>query len=152
MWKRLSLRTRLLVLLIALVLTTIGGGLVTLWHNESMDSLLTSLIDKNVASYQAAEELETALLQQKGYLTYYFLDGSPQWLKEIQKYNQAFEAWLVKARKLAYTEPMREIISQIDAEYRQYLVDRERVINLYRRGDRQAGNMSISSISASATN
>jgi signal transduction histidine kinase len=139
MWKRLSLRTRLLVLLIALILTTIGGGLVTLWHNESMDSLLTSLIEKNVASYQAAEELETALLQQKGYLTYYFLDGNPQWLKEIQKYNRAFEEWLLKARKSAYTEPMREIISQIDAGYRKYLVDRERVINLYRQGDRQAG-------------
>ena len=41
---------RILVLLVALVLTTIGGGLVTLWHNEAMDSLLTSLIDKNVAS------------------------------------------------------------------------------------------------------
>jgi len=58
MWKRLSLRARILVLLIALVLTTIGGGVVTLWHNEAMDSLLTSLIDKNVASYHAAEELE----------------------------------------------------------------------------------------------
>jgi hypothetical protein len=69
MWKRLSLRARILVLLIALVLTTIGGGVVTLWHNEAMDSLLTSLIDKNVASYHAAEELENALLQQKGYLT-----------------------------------------------------------------------------------
>ena len=33
MWKRLSLRARILVLLIALVITTIGGGVVTLWHN-----------------------------------------------------------------------------------------------------------------------
>jgi len=139
MWKNLSLRTRILVLLVALVLTTIGGGLVTLWHNESMDSLLTSLIDKNVASYQAAEELETALLQQKGYLTYYFLDGKPQWLEEIQRYNQAFEGWLAKARKSAYTEPMREIISQIDAEYHKYIVARDRVIKLYREGNREAG-------------
>ena len=139
MWKNLSLRTRILVLLVALVLTTIGGGLVTLWHNESMDSLLTSLIDKNVASYQAAEELETALLQQKGFLTYYFLDGKPQWLEEMQRYNQSFEAWLVKARKSAYTEPMREIISQIDAEYHKYIIDRDRVINLYREGNREAG-------------
>ena len=87
MWKRLSLRARILVLLIALVLTTIAGGVVTLWHNEAMDSLLTSLIDKNVASYHAAEELENALLQQKGYLTYYFLDGNPAWLQEIERYN-----------------------------------------------------------------
>ncbi len=139
MWKRLSLRTRILVLLVALILTTIGGGLVTLWHNESMDSLLTSLIDKNVASYQAAEELETALLQQKGFLTYYFLDGNPQWLKEIEQYNRVFLEWLEKARKTAYTEPMKEIIGQINTQYHQYVISRERVINLYRDGKREEG-------------
>jgi signal transduction histidine kinase len=139
MWKRLSLRIRIFVLLVALVLTTIGGGLVTLWHNQSMDSLLSSLIDKNVAAYQAAEELETALLQQKGFLTYYFLDGNAQWLQEIQRYNQDFEQWLRKARKSAYTEPMSEIISQIDAEYHKYIAARDRVIGLYREGKREEG-------------
>ncbi len=139
MWKRLSLRARILVLLIALVFTTIGGGLVTLWHNEAMDSLLTSLIDKNVASFHAAEELESALLQQKGYLTYYFLDGNPEWLKEITHYNRSFEDWLGKARKSAYTEAMRETIAQIDTEYHRYVIARERVINLYREGKRETG-------------
>jgi signal transduction histidine kinase len=127
------------VLLMALVLTTIVGGLVTLWHNAAMDSLLTSLIEKNMASYQVAEGLETALLQQKGFLTYYFLDGNPQWLKEIARYNLSFEESLEKARKTAYTGAMREIIGQIDAKYHQYLVGREKVINLYREGKRQAG-------------
>jgi signal transduction histidine kinase len=139
MWKRLSLRTRILVLLIALMLTTVGGGLVTLWHNEAMESLLTSLIDKNVASYHAAEELESALLQQKGYLTYYFLDGNLDWLKEIERYNRKFEDWLEKARTTAYTVPMKEIISQIGAEYHRYVIARERVINLYQEGKREGG-------------
>jgi len=139
MWKRLSLRARIWVLLIALVLTTIGGGLVTLWHNEAMDSLLSSLVEKNVASYQAAEELQTALLQQKGYLTYYFLDGNPDWLKEIERYNGAFEDWLQKARKSAYTEAMRETIAQISAQYHRYEVNREQVISLYREGKRAEG-------------
>jgi signal transduction histidine kinase len=139
MWKRLSLRTRIFVLLIALVITTISGGFVTLWHNESMDSLITSLIDKNVASYHAAEELETAILQQKGFLTYFFLDGNPKWVEEIQRYHRAFEEWLEKARQSAYTEPMREIISQIDADYHKYIAARERVIDLYQAGKRDAG-------------
>ncbi|MGO8761511.1 MAG: ATP-binding protein [Desulfobaccales bacterium] len=139
MWKRLSLRARILILLIALVLTTIGGGLVTLWHNEATDFLLTSLMEKNVASYHAAEELQTALLQQRGYLTYYFLDGNPEWLKEIERYNRTFEDWLEKARKSAYTEAMREIIAQIDGQYHQYVMARERVIALYRGGKREAG-------------
>ena len=55
MWKRLSLRARIFILLAALLLTTLAGGLVTLWHNRAMDTLLTSLIERNVASYQAAE-------------------------------------------------------------------------------------------------
>lgn len=139
MWKRLSLRNRILVLLVALMLTTIAGGVVTLWHNESMDSLITALIDQNVASYQAAEELETALLQQKGFLTYYFLDANPEWLKEIARYNLAFLEWLAKARKSAYTEPMQEIIGQINSQYHQYVISRERVIDLYREGKRQEG-------------
>ncbi len=101
MWKNLSLRTRILVLLIALVITTVGGGLVTLWHNEAMDSLLTSLIDQNVASYHAAEELENALLQQKGFLTYYFLDGNPEWLEEIDRYQRHLRGLAGKGPKIS---------------------------------------------------
>lgn len=139
MWRNLSLRARVFILLAALVLTTIGGGLVTLWHNVAMDSLLTSLIDQNVASYQAAEQLESSLLEQKGFLTYYFLDGNPAWLKEIARYNQAFLEWLGRAQKTAYTEPMEEIISRIAAEYHQYVLSREKVIDLYREGRREEG-------------
>jgi len=139
MWKGLSLRARIVVLLTALMLTTLAGGLVTLWHNEAMDSLLASLVEKNVASFQAAEELETSLLQQKGFLTYYFLDGNPDWLKQINQYHQAFSEWLQRARKSAYTEAMGEIISQIEAEYSHYISAREQVIKLYREGRKEEG-------------
>jgi signal transduction histidine kinase len=139
MWKRLSLRARIFLLLAALVLTTLGGGLVTLWHTRAMDGLLTSLIDKNVASFQAAEELETSLLMQKGFATYYFLDGNPDWLRQLSQYHQAFQDWLQKARKSAYTEPMMEIINQIESQYQHYRDSRDRVIELYREGKREEG-------------
>ena len=139
MWKRLSLRARIFLLLIALVCTTLLGGLVTLWHTRAMDSLLVSLIDKNVASFQAAEQLETSLLQQKGYLTYYFLDGNADWLKQMEQHQQAFAEWLQKARKSAYTEAMEDILRQIDTGYQTYTKSRQEVIELYRRGDREAG-------------
>jgi signal transduction histidine kinase len=139
MWKRLSLRARIFLLLAALVCTTLLGGLVTLWHTRAMDSLLTSLIDRNVASFHAADELETSLLQQKGFLTYYFLDGNPDWLRQMDQHQQVFAAWLQKARKSAYTAAMERIIGQIDAGYQAYLKSRQEVIDLYRRGERQAG-------------
>ncbi|MCX5889172.1 MAG: ATP-binding protein [Deltaproteobacteria bacterium] len=139
MWKRFSLRARIFLLLTALVCTTLLGALVTLWHTRAMDSLLTSLIDKNVASFQAAEQLETSLLQQKGYLTYYFLDGNPDWLKQMEQHQQAFGEWLQKARKSAYTEAMEGILRQIDTDYQAYIKSREQVINLYRQGEQEAG-------------
>ena len=139
MWKRLSLRARLFILLAALVMTTLLGGLVTLWHTRAMDALLVSLIDKNVASFEAAIELQTSLLKQRGVLTYYFLDGNPDWLARIAEHSQSFEEWLQKARKSAYTEAMHEIIRQIDSDYRVYDRSREEVIALYREGNREAG-------------
>jgi signal transduction histidine kinase len=139
MWKGLSLRARVLALLAALIITTLVGGLVTLWHNEAMDSLLASLVEKNVASFHAAEELEASLLRQKGFLTYFFLDGNPAWLKEIDKNNQAFDEWLQQARKSAYTKSMEELIGQIETGYQQYLKERQKVIALYKKGKKQEG-------------
>jgi signal transduction histidine kinase len=139
MWKRLSLRSRIFIILAALVLTTLGGGLVTIWHNEAMDTLVTSLVDNNVRSFQAAAELKTALLAQKGFATYYFLDGNPEWLKQLDQHHRTFLEWLEKARKSAYTEPMREILNDIASRYDSYIEARNRVIQLYREGGREEG-------------
>lgn len=139
MWKRLSLRARIFLLLAALVLTTLGGGLITIWHNKAMDSLISALVEKNVASFQAAEELESSLLMQRGFATYYFLDGNPDWLQQLNHYHQVFQEWLLKARNSAYTEAMKEIINQIEAEYQGYLESRNRVIKLYQEGRREEG-------------
>ena len=132
MWKRFSLRSRIFLLLAALVCTTLLGALVTLWHTRAMDALLVSLIDKNVASFQAANELEGSLLQQKGYSTYYFLDGNPDWLIQMEQHQQAFSQWLQKARESAYTEAMEGILGQIDTGYQAYHKFREQVINYSR--------------------
>ena len=139
MWKGLSLRARIIVLLTALMATTLGGGVVTLWHNRAMDSVLDSLVEKNVASFHAADELENALLRQKGFLTYYFLDGSVDWLNQMEQYHQAFLEWLQKARKSSYTEAMGEILGLIDTEYSRLVAARQEVIKLYQAGKREEG-------------
>ncbi|MGA8139945.1 MAG: MCP four helix bundle domain-containing protein, partial [Desulfobaccales bacterium] len=139
MWKRLSLRARIFLLLTALVGATLTGGLVTLWHTRAMNGLLVSLIDQNLASLQAAEELTNSLLNQKGFLTYYFLDGNPDWLKQMEQYREDFGEWLQKARKSAYTEPMAQLLRQIDAGFGAYVQSRQQVIDLYRVGQREAG-------------
>lgn len=139
MWKYLSLRSRIFIVLAALMLTTLAGGLITIWHNRAMDSLISALVDKNVASFQAAEELESSLLMQRGFATYFFLDGNPDWLLQLDRYHQAFQNWLQKARKSAYTEAMKGLINQIETEYRTYVDSRNRVIELYQKNKRKDG-------------
>jgi signal transduction histidine kinase len=138
-WNYLSLKARILLLLGALILTALVGGLVTIWHTGATDDLLTSLIDKNMASFQAAEGLEIALLKQKGYLTYFFLDGNPEWLEQLQQDNKSFVEWLNKAHNSATTPVMTNVLHKIDAKYRDYVLRREEVIKLYKAGRREEG-------------
>jgi CHASE3 domain sensor protein len=138
-WNFLSLRVRILLLLGALILTALVGGLVTIWHTGATDALLTSLIDKNMASFQAAEGLEIALLKQKGYLTYFFLDGNQEWLDQLQKDHQSFVEWLNKAHNSATTPVMTNVLDKIGAKYRDYALRRDEVVKLYKAGQREEG-------------
>ena len=139
MWKRLSLQTRILILLAALILTALAGGLVTVWHTDAIDSLLTDLIDQNVASFQAAEELESALLRQKGYATYFFLDQNPDWLAKLQENHLSFLDWLNRAKSSAYTPNMLVLLKHIEDAYGDYVKGRQQVISFYQQGQRQEG-------------
>lgn len=139
MWKRLSLRTRILVLLAALVLITLGGGLVTIWHTRGMDALFANLIDKNLASLRAAAALENALLEQKGFVTYFFLDSNPEWLEKLKVHHEKFQQALTEARRSATNEIMLDILRQIESSYQELLQGRQQVINLYQAGNREEG-------------
>jgi signal transduction histidine kinase len=138
-WKRFSLQTRILLILVALVLTTLCGGLVTMWYTYRMDNLFASVIDTAVMGLQAAEELETALVRQKGLTTYYFLDGNSDWLNQLGQLNESFNTWLKKARSSAQTDKERSILNQIESEYIHYVYARDQVIELYQAGKRKAG-------------
>ena len=139
MLKKISLRARIIILLIALVLTTIGGGLATIWYAETIGSLFTSVIDRDLLSFQAAEEMETALVMQKGFATYYFQDGNPDWLNQLEIYQKTFEDKLKKAREYARLEIAWGLLSKIESEYLQYKNARQEVLHLYQTGEEESG-------------
>ncbi|MEI7451321.1 MAG: MCP four helix bundle domain-containing protein, partial [Desulfomonile sp.] len=139
MWKLISLRTRVLLLLSALVLITVGGGLTSILHSYMMDKVFSSVIESDLEALQAAQELENALVMQKGYVTYFFQDGDPEWLDELEKHHFAFESWLKRARQWTVTDQERSILNQIDSEYLRFSFSRDEVVNLYKEGKRDAG-------------
>ena len=139
MWNKLSLRVRIYMILTALVAITMVGGLVMVWYTFRMQSLLTNVVDKNVAAFQTAEALETALINQKGFVSYYFLDGDPEWLKQLGVYRQIFKERLKAAHSFVEIEQEKEAIRLIEAEYAQYVSLKDQVISHYESGERETG-------------
>ncbi|MBW1721593.1 MAG: MCP four helix bundle domain-containing protein [Deltaproteobacteria bacterium] len=139
MWKKISLRVRIYVTLTALVFVTFAGGLVMVWYTYQMEDLLSSIIDKNMEVFQTAGELEVALVNQKGFVSYYFLDGDPDWLRQLGMYRRIFTEQLQKARFLVETQQQEEFVKLIESEYSSYVTLKDQVIANYKAGRREAG-------------
>ena len=140
MWKSLSLRSRILLMLFGLVSVTVGGGLVSIWHTYMMERFFTSVVTSDLQALQVSQELMNSAVTQKGYLTYFFQDGKPKWLKELNKLEHSFEIWLKKARGWAKGERERQILNEIDAQYIRIALRRNLVIELYKQGKKEEGS------------
>lgn len=104
-----------------------------------MDRLFSSVMESDLEGVHAAQELENTLVMQKGYVTYYFQDGDPEWLAELNRYHFAFESLLRKARQWAVTDEERAILGMVDSKYANYSHTRDEVIRLYKLGKRDEG-------------
>ncbi len=140
MWKRISLRIRIYLILTALVFITFSGGLVMVWYTYRIEGLFTYIIDKNLAAFQVAVELEKALVNQKGFVTYFFLDGDPEWLERLGEYRQIFRERLREAASLTETAGQREALRRLETEYNRYIELKDRVIAYYKAGERDTGS------------
>ncbi|MBU4419162.1 MAG: MCP four helix bundle domain-containing protein, partial [Candidatus Omnitrophica bacterium] len=102
---------------------------------RNMQNVFLNTMRDNVSSLKAAEELELALLSQKGFLGNYFLDGDPIWLKKLEEKKANFEDWLNKATNAALTPPEKNIIEDIKLLYKTYESERYRAKQLYESGN-----------------
>jgi len=134
-WRRLSLRKRIYLILTALVFITFVGGLVMVWYTYRSEEVLTSIIDRNLAAFQSAAALESALVNQKGFVSYYFLDGNPDWLRQLGEYRQIFKEQLNRARSLAENSRQIDAVNHIEREYQLYVAEKDRVIHYYKTGN-----------------
>ncbi len=137
--KHISLRARIIIVLFALVITTIGGGAATVWYADATGSLLNSIFSRDIPSLETAEELETALAMQKGFAAYFLQDGNPDWLKQLEVSQKSFEVILKKAREYARSEATWKILNQIESEYLFYKNSRREVIQHIQRGEKEPG-------------
>ena len=139
MWVKLNIRKRIYIVLAALVCVSVIGGMVMVWYTYRMDRILELITEKEFAAFQTAEALETALVNQKGFVSYYFLDNDPDWLRQLGEYRQVFQQKLKEARSLSTDPVNKAAIQQLAEEYTRYTDTKDRVIDHYKAGLRSEG-------------
>jgi len=120
---------------------TMAGGMVTVWYTYQMEHLLTAITEKDLAAFRTAEALEIALANQKGFVSYYFIEGDAEWLRQLGEFRQIFKERLNDALQLAESERERDALIRIKAEYARYIAVKDRVIGFYKEGRREAGTL-----------
>ena len=139
MWSRLNLKTRIYLLLTALIGIALISGMVMRWYAMRIQGMLAGIVDRNLVAYETAASLETSLVNQKGFVTYYFLDGDVNWLRQLGEYRQQFRNHLNKAQKLAFNQAQAAAVGQIADAYAIYIARKDQVIALYKAGRRKEG-------------
>jgi signal transduction histidine kinase len=138
-WKRPGLSTRILIILAFMLAISFGMGFTAIWYAGHYNTLLTKLVASDMAALDAAREMETALANQKGYVTYYFLDGDQKWLDQLAIYRRSFESWLDKSYGYIHQKESKQILDTIRQTYENYIRSKDQVIELYSIGDREGG-------------
>ncbi len=135
---RLGLRARVYMLLGGLLLVNIAGPVIMVWYAAMARDLYTATADKDLSALTAAHELENALLNQKGYATYYYLSQDASWLDKLDESRRTFSLWLDRIRKDVDTPEMTGLLDTIGVTYQRYTAAKNSVIELYRRGEVEA--------------
>ncbi len=139
----LSLRQKIFALITSMGLITVACGGAILWYTLHIDEAVNSIVEMEIKAYRAAKEMQAALSNQKGFLTYYFLDSDPKWLQELGTYRQTFWSSFQQALELAQTKEQKELLKRIESTYDQYIDFKERTIQTYQK---KTGEKYISSL------
>jgi signal transduction histidine kinase len=103
-----------------------------------MEGLLATITERDLVAFQNAEALEDALMRQKGLVSYYLLDGNPDWLRQEEALRREFLGRMAPTRDASDDPSQRQALAEIAAEYEQYAAQKMRVVDLYRLGEREA--------------
>jgi signal transduction histidine kinase len=132
----MKLATRITFTLVGVIILGALGSAEALLVARRMAHVLDDVVSDNVSSVRAAEELEIALLEQRGLVSSHILDrGNPKWLGELQDRKASFGRWMTKAEGTAHTEEERTLLRDLRQVYAEYDGKRDEVIRLFEHGE-----------------
>ncbi|MCG2715179.1 MAG: ATP-binding protein [Candidatus Marinimicrobia bacterium] len=128
---KLRIQPRMLtgfVIMIFLILTLCVFAIL---YTNRLQENSARILDENVYSLKAAEELEIALLDMKGLTAYFILDGEQKWLDLFSEKKNSFYTWLAEARSKAHTAAEGTLLDSIETQFQQYLGHHAQVVHYY---------------------
>ncbi len=138
----LSLRGKVLGLFIAMIVIVLGGEGGMLWYAYRMDAMLGTMVEKEFMLYRTAQDMELALANQKGLLTYYLVDGDGNWLKSLGQQREIFNRYLQEAKAMPLNGEQRQMLAEIGEKYAEYAAAKDVAIENYQ------GSVTFSSVSS----
>ena len=98
----------------------LGACLASVAYISRLQANLTDILSRNVASLQAAQELEIRVRQLRHHNLLYLMDPKPDDLATIDTDQQQFKEALEVARGASNTDEERACVRAIEAGYQQY--------------------------------
>ena len=135
----LSLKHRVYLVNAILMCITLIGAMLMIWYTYKTEKIFREIMDRNVVIFQTAEALGTTLVNQKGFLSYYLLDGDPAWIGELKRYQAFFEDHLGTVTPLVREKWEKDALDQIRTEYEYCVMAKNRVLELYDAGESDRG-------------
>ncbi len=134
MFHTLSLRGKILGVFITMVVMVLVGEGGMLWHTYRIDTMLGTMVEKEFLLYRTGQDMELALANQKGLLTYYLVDGDGKWLQSLGQQREIFNSYLERARALSLNAKQRDMIAGIGQKFSEYAAAKDLAIENYQSG------------------
>lgn len=137
----LSLRAKIIGIFIAMIVIVLVGEGGMLGYAYRMDKMLGTMVEKEFLLYRLAQDMELALANQKGLLTYYLVDGDGKWLKALGQQRERFNRYLEQAKIMTLNAEQQEMIARIGEKFAEYAAAKDVAIETYK-GSSNLGSIS----------
>jgi signal transduction histidine kinase len=126
---------------LGLTLLSSVAALMSVWQ---VGRIMVGTVRDNLPSFKAADDLEIALLEQRGLISSYILDnGNPRWTAELLAKKPTFEQCFAEARSTAITEDEFAILDEFLAAYRRYDAKRGEAVEVFKQGDAEGARIML---------
>lgn len=131
----MKILTKISIVIPVVFALAVLSSVVALLSTFNVQGIMENMVTMNMASVRAAEELEIALLEQRGYVSFYIQDeGDRSWLEKLESIKPHFMHWLARAEKFSDTDEEREIVRNLRRGYETYDGKRDEAVTLYESG------------------